>query len=106
MKVCTFQGEISAHKVYMHIAPYLKSIRDCNRILNAFQVRYFICSEFCAAYDLLCVVILEVFEPGAISYLVNHYEEFYPSAYPGASEYSDSQSEEYRAKVQREAQCS
>ena len=58
----------------MHIAPYLKSIRDCNRILNAFQVRYFICSEFCAADDLLCVVILEVFEPGAISYLVNHYE--------------------------------
>lgn len=106
VKVCTFQGEISAHKVYMHIAPYLKSIRDCNRILNAFQVRYFICSEFCAADDLLCVVILEVFEPGAISYLVNHYEEFYPSAYPGASEYSDSKSEEYRAKVQREAQCS
>ena len=104
-KFDTYQGGVVADEVYMRISPYLKSIRDCNRILNAFQVRYFICAKFCAADDLLCVVILEVFEPSVISYLVSHYEEFYPSVLPDSSSDSTSRVEEYRKKVQQAAQC-
>ena len=93
-------------KVYMSIEPYLKNFRDCKRLLNAYQVRYYICSRFCAPDDLLCIVVLETFEPGAITYLINHYDEFYPSPLPKPSNVSATDIKEYRDEIKQEANCS
>ena len=102
----TFQRKVIMNRVYMLISPYVKSLRDCKRLLNAYQIRYSICSRFCAADDLLCIVILEVFEPGAISYLINHYDEFYPSPLPEASNVSAMDIKKYRDEIKQEAKCS
>lgn len=102
----TSQRKVIMKRVYMSIDPYLKNLRDCKRLLNAYQIRYFVCSRFCDADDLLCIVLLEVFEPGAISYLINHYDEFYPSELPGPNDVSEKDIENYRDGIKQEANCS
>lgn len=102
----TPQGKVIMKRVYMSIYPYLKNLRDCKRLLNAYQIRYFVCSRFCDADDLLCIVLLEVFEPGAISYLINHYDEFYPSGLPEPTNVSAKDIENYRDGIKKEANCS
>jgi hypothetical protein len=102
----TPQRKLIMKRVYMSIDPYLKNLRDCKRLLNAYQIRYFVCSRFCDADDLLCIVLLEVFEPGAISYLINHYDEFYPSVFPEPNNVSAEDIENYRDGIKKEANCS
>lgn len=102
----TSQGKIIMDKVYMSIEPYLKNFRDCKRLLNAYQIRYYICSRFCAPDDLLCIVVLETFEPGAITYLINHYNAFYSSLLPESSNVSATDIKNYRDEIKQEASCS
>lgn len=102
----TFQRKVIMDRVYKSISPYLKSLRDCKRLLNAYQIRYFVCSRFCDADDLLCIVLLEIFEPGIISYLINHYDEFYPSGLSQPTNVSTKDVEDYRGKIKKEASCS
>lgn len=49
----TMPGKAIENRIHKALLPYLRSIRDCNRVLNAFQVRYLICYQFCDADDLL-----------------------------------------------------
>lgn len=102
----TFQRGVIMKRVYMLIDPYLKNFRDCKRLLNAYQIRYFVCSRFCDADDLLCIVLLEVFEPGIISYLISHYDKFYSSGLPEPTNASTKDIEDYRGKIKKEANCS
>lgn len=102
----TSQGKIIMDKVYMSIEPYLKNFRDCKRLLNAYQIRYYICSRFCAPDDLLCIVVLETFEPGAITYLINHYNAFYSSLLPESRNVSATDIKNYRDEIKQEASCS
>ena len=51
------------------ISDYISSIRDCNRILNAFSMKYALCGDECDIGDLLAVTILELFEPNVFSLL-------------------------------------
>lgn len=98
----TSQRMVIKNNAYMPIYSYLKNFRDCKRLLNAYQIRYFVCSRFCDAEDLLCIVLLELFEPGAISYLINHYTDFYPSTLPESS----NSSKRNRDEIKQEANCS
>jgi len=102
----TFQRGVIMNRVYMSIYPYLKNLRDCKRLLNAYQIRYDICSRFCDSGDLLCIVILEVFEPGVIAYLINHYDEFYPSGFSELNNVPAKNAENYRDRIKKEANCS
>lgn len=102
----TSQRKVIMKRVYMSIDPYLKNLRDCKRLLNAYQIRYFVCSRFCDADDLLCIVLLEVFEPGAISYLINNYDEFYPSELPEPNDVSEKNIKNYRDGIKQKANCS
>lgn len=102
----TFQRKVIMDRVYKSISPYLKSLRNCKRLLNAYQIRYFVCSRFCDDDDLLCIVSLEVFEPGTITYLINHYTEFYPSPLPEPSNVSGTDITKYRNEIKKEANCS
>ena len=42
---------------------YLQNIRDCNRVLNAFQLKYSLCGQECDVGDLLAITIMELYEP-------------------------------------------
>lgn len=50
---------------------YLHTIRNCNRIYNAFMMKYLLCGEECDIGDLLGVTILELYEP----YVFYHLQE-------------------------------
>lgn len=102
----TFQRRVIMKRVYTSISPYLKNLRDCKRLLNAYQIRYFVCSRFCDADDLLCIVLLEVFEPGIISYLISHYDEFYSSGLSEPTNASAKDIEDYRGEIKKAANCS
>lgn len=45
------------------ILGYLTTIRDCNRVLNAFYFKYLLCGNDCDVGDLLAITVLELFEP-------------------------------------------
>lgn len=45
------------------ILEYLTTIRDCNRVLNAFYFKYLLCGKDCDVGDLLAITVLELFEP-------------------------------------------
>ena len=51
------------------LSDYITSIRDCNRIFNAFSMKYALCGDECDIGDLLAVTILELFEPKVFSLL-------------------------------------
>lgn len=45
------------------IFSYLKNIRNCNRVVNAFYLKYLLCGTVCDVGDLLAITVLELFEP-------------------------------------------
>lgn len=102
----TTTGKTVENRIHKALLPYLRSIRDCNRILNAFQVRYLICSQFCDADDLLCIVVLNIYEPELISYIINHPNSVYLqdiNTSPNSSEYNP---EKFRKEFKTKAHCS
>lgn len=62
------QGHINA-LFNSGLSDYITSIRDCNRIFNAFSMKYALCGNECDIGDLLAVTILELFEPKVFSLL-------------------------------------
>lgn len=59
------------------VAPlYINNIRDCKRILNAFRVRYLVCADYCDVRDLLCIILLELYEPKVVSYIADNISIF------------------------------
>ena len=103
----TTAGKVIENRIHKALLPYLRSIRDCNRVLNAFQVRYLICSSFCDADDLLCIVVLSIYEPELISYISDNPDSVYPKGINQPSNSSeDDTPEKYQEKFKNDAQCS
>lgn len=102
----TTAGKAIENRIHKALLPYLRSIRDCNRVLNAFQVRYLICSQFCDADDLLCVVVLSIYEPELISYIINCPDSVYPQGINQLLNPSGEAPEKYRKEFKDKAQCS
>lgn len=48
--------------IYLYIREYIKNIRDCNRICNAFSMKYLLCGEECDVGDLLAITVIELYE--------------------------------------------
>lgn len=93
------------NQTHKRLLPYLRSIRDCNRVLNAFQVRYLICSQFCTVDDLLCIVVLSIFEPKLISYIIDHPNEVYPEISNQEKDSSGKNFRIYQEEFKRRAHC-
>lgn len=102
----TTAGRAIENRIHKTLLPYLRSIRDCNRVLNAFQVRYLICSSFCDADDLLCIVVLSIYEPELISYISNNPDSVYPQGMDQFSNPSEDPPKKYREEFKDKAQCS
>lgn len=51
----------SQYDIYLQY--FLKNLRDCNRLYNAFYVKYSLCGYDCNTFDLLAITVLEIFEP-------------------------------------------
>lgn len=102
----TTAGKAIENRIHRTLLPYLRSIRDCNRVLNAFQVRYLICSQFCDADDLLCVVVLGIYESELISYIINDPDSVYPQGINQTQNSSEKPPEKYREDFKDEAKCS
>lgn len=61
------------HRIWKCIlTEYVKTIRDCHRIVNAFSFRYNACGNDCDVGDLLAVTVLDLYEPDLISFLYRH----------------------------------
>lgn len=56
------------------VGNYIKNIRDCERVLNAFSFRYTACGESCDVGDLLAVTVLELYESPVVRHMVDHKE--------------------------------
>lgn len=93
------------NQMHKRLLPYLRSIRDCNRVLNAFQVRYLICSQFCTVDDLLCIVVLSIFEPKLISYIIDHPNEVYPQISNQEKDSSGKSFRTYQEEFKKRAHC-
>lgn len=102
----TMPGKAIENRIHKALLPYLRSIRDCNRVLNAFQVRYLICYQFCDADDLLCIVVLSIYEPELISYIINHPDSVYPQGINQTQNSSEKPPEKYREECKDKAQRS
>ena len=102
----TTAGKAIENRIHKALLPYLRSIRDCNRVLNAFQVRYLICSSFCDADDLLCIVVLSIYEPELISYISNNPDSVYPQGINQLLNPSGEAPDKYREEFKDKAQCS
>ena len=102
----TTAGKAIENRIHKALLPYLRSIRDCNRVLNAFQVRYLICSQFCDADDLLCIVVLSIYEPQLISYIINRPDSVYPQGINQLLNPSGEAPEKYQEEFKDKAKCS
>lgn len=58
--------------IYPCIREYIKNIRDCNRICNAFSMKYLLCGEECDVGDLLAITVIELYEANIFENLKNH----------------------------------
>ena len=101
----TTAGKAVENRIHKALLPYLRSIRDCNRVLNAFQVRYLSCSQFCNADDLLCIVVLSIYEPQLISYIIDHPDSAYLQGINHQLNPSRDVSEKYREEFKIKAHC-
>lgn len=60
--------------IHYGVFEYINSLRDCNRLLNVFQSRYMLCNQFCDAGDLICVILLNLYEPQVYAYIQQNAE--------------------------------
>ena len=51
---------------------YVRTVRDCDRIYNAFSVKYDACGDDCDVGDLLAITVLELYEPQLIQVILRH----------------------------------
>lgn len=58
--------------IYPCIREYIKNIRDCNRICNAFSMKYLLCGEECDVGDLLAITVIELYEANVFEDVKNH----------------------------------
>lgn len=58
--------------IYPCIREYIKNIRDCNRICNAFSMKYLLCGEECNVGDLLAITVIELYEANVFEDVKNH----------------------------------
>lgn len=58
--------------IYLYIREYIKNIRDCNRICNAFSMKYLLCGEECDVGDLLAITVIELYEADVFKDVKNH----------------------------------
>lgn len=54
------------------IKPYIKNIRDINRLLNAFQFKYGVLWRETSFVDLLAITAIEIFEPKLYKWIANN----------------------------------
>lgn len=54
------------------VNPYIKNIRDINRLLNAFQFKYGALCEETSFVDLLAITAIEIFEPKLYKWIANN----------------------------------
>lgn len=64
------------YTIRLTVPLYIHNIRDCKRVLNAFRVRYLVCADFCDVRDLFCVILLEIYEPKVLAYILKHMSAF------------------------------
>lgn len=57
---------------YFFLKFFLKTIRDCKRLINAFVWKYYLCGKNCDFADLLTITTLEVFEPKVYQMIRQH----------------------------------
>ena len=59
--------------VYLYcIKPYIKSIRDLNKLVNVFRFRYDVLNQEVSTVDLLGITAFEVLEPSLYKWIRNH----------------------------------
>lgn len=51
---------------------YIQTIRDCDRIYNAFSVKYDACGDDCDVGDLLAITVLELYDPQLTQFILHH----------------------------------
>ncbi len=67
------------NKVFSNcISPYIKNLRDINRILNTFQFRYGILQNESSFEDMVAIITLEVLEPKLYKWIANNKEVVCP----------------------------
>ena len=54
------------------VNPYIKNIRDINRLLNAFQFKYSALWKETSFVDLLAITAIEIFEPKLYEWIINN----------------------------------
>ena len=99
-------GNFVEDSVYKAIIPYLKDMRSCKRILNAFQTRYSLAYDFCNDEDLMYIVILTLYEPNLITYIIMDTDCLYLENDEFTSLSSNDSQDEYRKSFQKYVHCS
>lgn len=51
---------------------YVQTIRDCDRVYNAFMVKYIACGDECDVGDLLTITIWEIYNQKLIQFILHH----------------------------------
>lgn len=99
-------GNFVEDSVYKAIIPYLKDMRSCKRILNAFQTRYSLAYDCCDDEDLMYIVILTLCEPNLITYIITNTDCLYSENDEFTSSNSKNPQDEYRKAFQKHVHCS
>jgi hypothetical protein len=80
----TFDEEHLKNVFHSSIKKYIKNIRECNRIINAFTMKFELMKNECDLADLLAITILEIYElplvikmKGSKFQLCGYYNEIY-----------------------------
>lgn len=72
---------------------FFRQIRDCNRLANAFILKYSLCGTECDFADLLAVTALEIFEP-RIYHMIYQYKLYLVACNPYGLAITDSEKKE------------
>lgn len=92
--------KVAWNNVYLYgISKYIHSMRDVNRYVNVFLLKYGpICSEI-DIVDLMAVVCIQVFEPQLYTCLAQNAEEFCGYSYYDGSRWAKNAEEELKEKI-------
>ncbi|MDK8327724.1 P-loop NTPase fold protein [Gardnerella vaginalis] len=83
------------------VNPYIKNIRDINRLLNAFQFKYAVLWKETSFVDLLAITAIEIFEPKLYEWIFSN-EDFICFGDINSSLLRQSDSPEYIEKCNQE----
>lgn len=79
------------------VNPYIKNIRDTNRLLNSFQFKYTALWKETSFVDLLAITAIEIFEPKLYEWIINNAIYVYgPQSYNDLNKYEERTYEYYK----------